>query len=55
VAELDEALKIMVHLQVGLELGPAQLRQLRAFMESLTGQLDPAVAGEIEKMERKGS
>jgi cytochrome c peroxidase len=40
VAELDEALKIMVRLQIGVDLEPAQLGQLRAFMESLTGRLD---------------
>jgi cytochrome c peroxidase len=50
VAELDEALKIMTRLQVGVELEPVQLRQLQAFLESLTGRLDPEVAAEIEKI-----
>ena len=44
-ARLDEALKVMVKLQLGMELEPGQLEELTAFLESLTGKLDP----ELEK------
>jgi len=44
VAKLDDTVKIMVRLQVGLDLEPLQVRQLTAFLGSLTGRVDPDAA-----------
>lgn len=50
VQELDEALRIMVLLQVGLELDDEEVADLAAFLESLTGTLDPGVQRSVEAM-----
>jgi cytochrome c peroxidase len=45
VAELEEALRVMVQLQVGMELEPNQLENLTAFLQSLSGELEGDVLG----------
>ena len=43
VVKIEDALRVMVTLQVGMELEPRQVANLAAFLDSLTGNLDPAV------------
>jgi cytochrome c peroxidase len=52
VDRLDEAVKVMVRLQVGMELEPKQVGDLTAFLQSLTGALDPKVQQGVEAAAR---
>jgi cytochrome c peroxidase len=40
-ATLDQAVRTMAELQIGLPVGDVQVSQLIAFLESLTGAVDP--------------
>jgi cytochrome c peroxidase len=48
VETLAEAVQVMVRLQIGMELEPHQVRDLTAFLESLTGTLPADVRAGIE-------
>lgn len=42
VTSLDEAIRLMARHQLGRQLGDAEVASIRAFLESLTGTIDPA-------------
>jgi len=44
VAMLPEAVRIMARVQLGVTLNDAEIRDIVAFLESLTGELPPAFA-----------
>ncbi|MCG8591543.1 MAG: c-type cytochrome [Proteobacteria bacterium] len=48
VTELAEAVRLMGHHQLGVDLSESQVRQLVAFLESLTGTVDPDLAAAPE-------
>ncbi len=47
VEALDEAVKVMVQLQIGVEMADEEVINLVAFLESLTGELPEAAAPEL--------